>query len=356
MNNNLSSKIISLIRFPMICGIVLIHSQNNNFVPNDVHLPLYTFLSNILSNGIARICVPLFYFISGYLFFYQIKKWNTEIYLRKLKRRIQSLLYPYFIYISLAILCFWILQQLMPQFLSGANKPIAEWNLTDLLRAYWKYGDQENTPFVGPLWFIRNLMVIVIFSPAIYLFITKFKTYGIILLGIFWIMGYKEFAIPGTMALFFFCAGSYYSIFKLDFAMIFTKIKISYIYLFLLFLDTFTKDKVYNEYLHRITIILGILFFIKIIVRLISKYDVKLPPILLASSFFIYAVHEPYYDQIRKIIFKILPLANNTFYMDIQMSVYYLSIAILYICFLILIFSIISRHIPLITKILSVGR
>ena len=92
-------------------------------------------------------------------------------------------------------------------------------------------------------------------------------------------------------------------------------------------------------------------------VKLQSKRTIKLPEIFVSSSFFIYAFHEPYYDQIRKVLFKfILPLSNDSFYMDIQMATYYVLTPIIYIVILIIIFLFIRHHLPRIAKILSGNR
>ena len=244
----------------------------------------------------------------------------------------------------------------MPQFLSGANIPISDWTFFDFLGAYWRYGN-ENIPFVGPLWFIRNLMVLVIISPIIYIYILKFQKFGILILGIIWILGFREFSIPGSMALFFFGTGAYFGIFKIDFAQIFGKITLSYLYPLLLICDVFSKNWEYNEYLHRITVVLGIVFFVKMVISLLSKYAIKLAPILAASSFFIYAFHEPYYDQIRKVLFRfILPLSKDAFILDIQMSIYYILIPIIYTFILVIIYFLLFRYLPRIASILSGGR
>ena len=287
MSKELLFKLITTIRFPMIFGIVLIHSQNNNFITNENNLALYNFLTNLFSNGIARICVPLFYLISGFLFFYNITNWNYSTYFNKIKSRIYTLLIPYILYTTLAIIFFGIFQKIIPQLLSGDNIPIWKWNFIDFINAYWKYNN--NIPFVGPLWFIRNLMIMVLMSPFIFWFINKIKVLGIIALGIIWITGVHEFSIPGSMALFFFCLGAYYGILKKDFTKVFYNIKLANIYPIFLICDIFSKDEAYNEYLHRITVILGVIFFIKIMTNIVLKKTINIPRVFVTSSFFIYA-------------------------------------------------------------------
>lgn len=69
------SETISYLRFPLIVLVVMIHSKFDGVVVNGVGLmhdggfPCYSTISTLVSNIIASIAVPLFYFISGFLFF-----------------------------------------------------------------------------------------------------------------------------------------------------------------------------------------------------------------------------------------------------------------------------------------------
>jgi surface polysaccharide O-acyltransferase-like enzyme len=81
---NRDSQVISFLRFPMIIGIVLIHSG----IEMDYNFSEYVIYDMIVTKGIigilSRVCVPLFFMISGYLFFYNVKLWNAQTYIYKL--------------------------------------------------------------------------------------------------------------------------------------------------------------------------------------------------------------------------------------------------------------------------------
>ena len=83
------SETISYLRFPLIVLVVMIHSKFDGVVVNGVGLmhdggfPCYSTISTLVSNIIASIAVPLFYFISGFLFFFK-----TAFFMDKLLRKI----------------------------------------------------------------------------------------------------------------------------------------------------------------------------------------------------------------------------------------------------------------------------
>lgn len=100
----IDSKIISLLRFPMIIGVVMIHSGIS--IKNIDNYYIYNYLVDKgIIGTLTRLCVPLFFFISGYLFWIN-GTFNTATYINKLKKRGRSLLLPYIFYCTLAIFVF----------------------------------------------------------------------------------------------------------------------------------------------------------------------------------------------------------------------------------------------------------
>ena len=101
----LQSKVIEFLRFPLIVGVVLIHTQVTkiNGVVGDIAAPypfngvypLYEFFHCLFVNIITRVAVPLFFVFSGYLFFYKNRSFTFGTYFMKLKKRVRSLLVPY---------------------------------------------------------------------------------------------------------------------------------------------------------------------------------------------------------------------------------------------------------------------
>lgn len=102
-NDAILSKTIMFLRFPLIIAVVLIHTNFNGLTMNGTlwvsegQFPTYDLVYHVVSNELARIAVPLFFFISGFLFFYH-SDFSKEIYRKKLKKRIRTLLIPYMFY------------------------------------------------------------------------------------------------------------------------------------------------------------------------------------------------------------------------------------------------------------------
>lgn len=357
---DLQSEVISFLRFPLIVGVIFIHSSGiiffKNSVKNESVYCVYDFCVNLFSEVLGRLSVPLFFFFSGFLFFYKVK-WDRLKYFNKINNRIHSLLYPYLLFISLAILLFGLGQMLFPEFLSGNNTPINEWSMFDLIQAYWAIED-SNIPFVGPLWFIRNLMVIVFFSPVVYLYVRYLKLLGVIALLFLWFCGYKEFSIPGTMATSFFILGSWFSLNGTNFVFCCRQYRVlSYcVYLLFIVLDIITKDMHYNCYIHNLGIIGGMIAVVNLVSDGIKKYRWKQISTLTHASFFIYAIHEPYYTQYRKILFKLFPMPDRGSSTEVYLVFMYFFSVISFIIVLFFLFRIMNLCFPKVTRILSGGR
>ena len=73
--SKLQSQTINFLRFPLIIGVVLIHSHvlkavyGGTNILEKVSMPYYIGVSYFISNVLSNIAVPLFFLISGYLFF-----------------------------------------------------------------------------------------------------------------------------------------------------------------------------------------------------------------------------------------------------------------------------------------------
>ena len=99
-NDELQSKTIAFLRFPLIVGVVLIHCYYKELpiggvkVPVMDEYPIYKLIADLFSQVLARTAVPLFFLISGYLFFYK-SSFSWPMYGSKLRKRAQTLLLPY---------------------------------------------------------------------------------------------------------------------------------------------------------------------------------------------------------------------------------------------------------------------
>ena len=153
-DNSVKSKIIEWLRFFCIVAVVLIHAHGQPLEGKDVisyQYGAYDTIRILFSEGLCRVAVPIFFLISGYLFFYNLEEWNKNIWIDKLKKRIKTLLVPYILW-NLIAFCFPLLKLYLKFFLHGGDAPdiIAEYKLAGGLRAFWD-SSQGGLPINYPL-------------------------------------------------------------------------------------------------------------------------------------------------------------------------------------------------------------
>lgn len=104
--NNMQEKSINYstiewLRFFCACAVVLLHNigkpiEGTSFI--SYQNGAFDIIRIFFSRGICWVAVPIFFIISGYLFFSKLEEWNSDIYKNKIKRRVTSLMIPYLIW------------------------------------------------------------------------------------------------------------------------------------------------------------------------------------------------------------------------------------------------------------------
>lgn len=215
----IDSALITKMRFPLIFAIVLFHARFQNVNFSDANITLDTIkwydVFTYSFESIGHIGVPLFYIISGYLFFYKNVSFGGLIYKRKIKKRVKSLLIPYFIWNVYSLLLILLASLVVPQYMSGRHNIINNFGVSELLQYF--YAIDGNNPINGPLWFVRDLMVVTLCSPVIYYVIKKWCLTFLSILGLLWFTGFWETSICGlygfsSSAFLFFSIGAAFSI------------------------------------------------------------------------------------------------------------------------------------------------
>lgn len=215
MNTTVASRSIDFLRLPLAFSIVLLHSVQSNlpegatlYYANDLHNAIKILFSEI----ICRASVPLFFFVSGYLFFNHIKElgWNT--YQEKVKKRCRTLLLPYVIWNVLCLLTLYVLHLIANGITCSLKDFFVEkgsWNI-------FFYG-RRGYPIDYPLWFVRDLIYMVILSPVIYYIVRRkgLLCFICVLYLITPAIGLSD-TIP-TTAICFFSLGAYFNIMDKDF-------------------------------------------------------------------------------------------------------------------------------------------
>ncbi len=306
-NEELQLQTISLLRFPLIVGVVLIHSHFDEVVINGVDLmkggnfPVFTTISCLFSSIFSAIAVPLFFFISGFLFFYKTPSFTRQTYLQKLKKRARTILVPYIFWNLLVAAFFFLSQSFLPGLMSGRNKLIADYSFSDWCWTFW------NTNMINPLvdstgsypicyqfWFIRDLMVVMLLSPLIHFLLAKLCQYAVLCLGVIWLFGWW-FNITGfsITAIFFFSAGAYFSIHNRNFVRTMKPLfPVSIpLYALIAVAELFFMNRAWYGYLHGIGILTGIIVAVTLTAHFAERGKLKVNLFLSNSSFFIYAYH-----------------------------------------------------------------
>lgn len=297
-DDSVKSKTIEWLRFFCAAAVVVLHSAGKPLEGNAViscQYGAYDTIRILFSHGLCRVAVPLFFFISGYLFFTGLEQWNTKVWVAKLKRRCRTLLVPYILWNIISVL--FSLAMLYPKFmLHGGDAPsVAEWfrNLGGL-RLFWDA--RSGFPHNDPLWFIRDLIVLVVFTPVIYQFVKRLKIVGLALLYVAYLMLIRV-RIPGLSleGLFFFATGAYMSIRKADFTVLFKKlcpVAIGFaIPMVAMMVLTYGRMPDAWEYARRLFTPAGVVATIGIAESLFENNRLKVNRTLADSSFFIYAAH-----------------------------------------------------------------
>lgn len=151
---------------------------------------------NVYFSGIlTAVCVPFFFWISGLLFFYKTD-FSLPIYFKKLRRRFRSLFIPYILWNIIAVL--WTAKIFIPILSSlFTNASEIKLNIT-FSGLLYTFIDNSKGLFIlpdslqpatvlpadGPLWYVRDLMILVLCSPIIYWFIKKLKSFYLLFLYI----------------------------------------------------------------------------------------------------------------------------------------------------------------------------
>lgn len=168
------------------------------------------YLMFYISAGICNIAVPLFFAISGFLFFKGNPVFTFNDYKTKISKRIFTLLIPYILVSLISIVLHFIAgltEESRNLFLEGreVHLGIADFFKTWLVQ-----------PWAYHLWFIRNLMILCILTPVIYFLIKKLGYFFIVPLFFVWLV-FSSVLPAFSTSLIFFSLGAFFSIKEINF-------------------------------------------------------------------------------------------------------------------------------------------
>ena len=201
---------------------------------------IYSLVGITLSHVLTQVAVPVFFFISGYLFYIGFQKWNWQKYVEKIKRRIKTLVVPYLLWntiqalitIGIMVLAYYLLEKPLGR--------ICTWfeEVGGLYGIYWNdqttavvkenmFGLEtlKSYPLLIPMWFIRDLMITVLFSPVLWWLLKKIPMVVLSVLALLWALG-VGIPVPGLSfsGLLFFGLGGAFSLYEKSFLDMFSLI------------------------------------------------------------------------------------------------------------------------------------
>ena len=192
-------------------GIVFVLYIHSNFHYTDAEvggMTLYHYLQEGISEMLGRLAVPIFFVISGFLFFRNAE--TIEIVMKKRHRRVRTLLVPY-IFAALFLPCLYLILKL-----SGVWDFLVSKSFSYLSDPWWMllcrvflYNLPDNVPFAVQLWFLRDLLIVVFFTPVLWKL--KQTRFGLeVLMAIMFVLSLFELRYLPIKAFFWFCFGAQY--------------------------------------------------------------------------------------------------------------------------------------------------
>ncbi|MDH7463673.1 acyltransferase [Chitinophagaceae bacterium 26-R-25] len=312
MTKFLSDKLRAL-SFCSIIMVVYIHAfnlQTNMATGSEVIQRGYnSFIQDFVSHGIASFSVPLFFIISGFLYFINMKTGAASEFIQKYKRRFETVVLPYLIWSVLGILFVLLLQSIPPlRLFFSQNLMIKDYSLLDWL----------DNIFINPVqyqfWFLRDLIVLIAISPVIYYLIKYLKVFAVIIFLMIWLLD-AQLIVFKSVSLFFFGLGSFFGIQKIDIEKLSLKkfsIALGVTWIALICLRTiFTYESYWNYWVyvfHSMIMLLGVITIWSIYDTIVGSTDISTTKLysLFQYTFFIFAFHEPALTMCRKISFFVL--------------------------------------------------
>jgi len=246
----LTSKVISTLRFPLAVLVIACHSgffapPTGEAISGWESWTLLTYMQLFVCEVLPHVSVPLFMLFSGMLFFRKgapnIKEFGAQV-----KKRVRTLFIPYIIWSTLAFIvtvCDGKISFTFMHWLQGL------WD-----SCLWYNGGKFSIGIPGypmnmPLWFIRDLMILVLLSYPIGWLLVKTRGWILALMAIWWFPGHEKFFGFGADVLFYYSLGAWISIKGIDIIEMIRKVKIpSYIFVtIMLVIESLITFKIFNE-------------------------------------------------------------------------------------------------------------
>ena len=286
-------------------------------------MPFNHYLQVAISHCLGQCAVPMFFAISGYLFFLGVNGLNDVW--RKIKKRVWTVLIPFLI-AAWFLPLFYIAIENIPAaavFMNGGSftEKFTWNNWANVLEAVYIVAPNSTSPWGFHLWFMQDLIIIIILSPLLFyvrkiLIENKLVSWtSVILIGILFLSINTRFILFLPLrSICWFMLGNFCLseegkswIFKIK-----TWIVVSIFVLLCLFDAGF---EISNGVFKTLTTACGLIALWKLYDSVIPSSFVlkehKWLSLACSYTFFIYLYHEPTLNIVRKLL--VVPFGHNSF-------------------------------------------
>lgn len=308
MMNQELSKAISLLRFPLMVLLVFYHFDissigevSGNTGVWQIDLPVFPESIVAFVSWIGgSLCVPMFFLISGILFFHNYDG-SIQVYSSKIKKRIRSLLIPYLIWNSL-----YIVYLIYHHYSHAIPSESLNLSFLSVISQYWDRTLYplveidgvtlvEGAPIYAHFWYIKELILLLLLSPAFYYMIKKCFYPSVITLLLLWLMitdtpNTYQLLLLGFGGMLFLMVGGGISVKGIVLQHVFSSSWWYLPFVIMSIIDMSFRDTVSSPYIHKVNILFGLIAIMKFAWKFVNS-NIHINSALVGSSFMIYALH-----------------------------------------------------------------
>lgn len=350
----LTSRVVSFLRFPLIVAVIGIHC--NLLVKNpELETRSVFFFLVYITMKLVCIAVPLFFFISGFLFF---KKgtFDFALYKKKLKSRIHTVLIPYLLWNIIYFVILGIMQLIKPDTLVILHKHIADFKWQDYLWIFWDISqitglaDDQRACLVGAFWFLQCLFVLFLLSPIIYYIIKYLRHFTLLIVGVLYFTDFIP-EMPGIQcnAIVYYMLGAYLSIVGINFIAILKRIPVQTHLVLIIAAALISYWFNNNDTIYNITDLFLQAGVFAIIAYMIENHRWCENKYLVSSVFFIFAVHRLFSASLMTVSTYLVPLIGN----DYLLYLYYLLMVVLTLIASLAVYQFSIKFLPSVAHVLN---
>lgn len=174
VSDDVVSARIEMLRFLMICGIVVLHTPP--YVPIlEVGSHWFDLLKALFQNGVFRATVPILTSISGYLLY---RAEQDRIPGRLYKKKLRTIGVPFIVFNAAVLIATFAMQSIVPVSLSYQLIPFDAMTWSNALLGL------TNAPINFPLNFLRDLLIVFALAPLFGWLIRNTPVKGLILVAL----------------------------------------------------------------------------------------------------------------------------------------------------------------------------